>query len=74
MHAYTHAHDPPTYTHHHPSPPLPTTRAQVNECRAMLALPDANTMVAGDRSGAVKIFQWRAPVAAAAGLAALPAQ
>lgn len=24
----------------------------------MLTLPDAKTMLAGDRNGAVKIFQW----------------
>lgn len=33
----------------------------VNECRSMIALPDANTMLAGDRSGAVRVFQWKAP-------------
>ncbi|KAI8467129.1 MAG: WD40-repeat-containing domain protein [Monoraphidium minutum] len=33
----------------------------VHECRAMLTLPDANTMVAGDKNGSVKIFQWKAP-------------
>ncbi|GBF95527.1 hypothetical protein Rsub_08508 [Raphidocelis subcapitata] len=33
----------------------------VVECRAMLTLPDANTMLAGDRNGSVKIFQWKAP-------------
>jgi hypothetical protein len=27
----------------------------------MVTLPDANTMVAGDRNGSVKIFQWKAP-------------
>jgi hypothetical protein len=41
----------------HPTAPAP----QVYECRAMLTLPDANTMLAGDRNGAVKIFQWKAP-------------
>jgi hypothetical protein len=27
----------------------------------MLTLPDASTMLAGDRNGSVKIFQWKAP-------------
>lgn len=29
------------------------------ECRAMLTLPEAKTMLAGDRNGSVKIFQWK---------------
>ncbi|KIZ07216.1 NB-ARC domain-containing protein [Monoraphidium neglectum] len=33
----------------------------VHECRAMLTLPDASTMLAGDKNGSVKIFQWKAP-------------
>jgi F-box/WD-40 domain protein 7 len=37
----------------------------VHECRALLTLPEANTMLASDRNGAVKIFQWKAPPMAA---------
>jgi hypothetical protein len=44
-----------------PTPGTLRRAPQVYECRAMVALPETNTMVAGDRNGSVKIFQWKAP-------------
>lgn len=33
--------------------------SQVFDCRAVSAIPEHNIMLAGDRSGGIKIFQWK---------------
>jgi hypothetical protein len=33
---------------------------QVVDCRALAAIPEHNIMLAGDRNGTIKIFQWKA--------------
>eukprot|EP00877_Chromochloris_zofingiensis_P012486 jgi/Chrzof1/7491/Cz02g25260.t1 len=39
------------------------TIPNVWDCRTMTSIPAANTMLAGDRSGSIKVFQWK-PAAA----------
>jgi hypothetical protein len=31
----------------------------VFDCRALAAIPEHNIMLAGDRNGTIKIFQWK---------------
>lgn len=32
---------------------------QVSDCRALAAIPEHNIMLTGERSGSIKIFQWK---------------
>jgi hypothetical protein len=32
---------------------------QVSDCRALAAIPEHHIMLTGDRSGGIKIFQWK---------------
>lgn len=36
---------------------------QVADCRALAAIPEHHIMLTGERSGSIKIFQWKAGMA-----------
>lgn len=33
--------------------------SQVNDCRALAAIPEHHIMLTGERNGSIKIFQWK---------------
>lgn len=38
---------------------LPLLPLQVADCRALAAIPEHHIMLTGERSGGIKIFQWK---------------
>lgn len=38
---------------------LVLVHSQVYDCRALAAIPEHHIMLAGERNGGIKIFQWK---------------